>query len=121
MEVHSITELNLQAAVLAATDPLHGPVVGAMQRALLLLQHGADPRGTIDAMIERDECFFESTDQNSPAYQSAVANEIILIQMLANAGATLSRESYDSARYNCAPCVQTVLRSICAASELGGT
>lgn len=99
----------LTTAVLAATDPLHGPQEGAMAAALELLRSGALAQGTADEMVRRDEIFFEAVNIPHPA---AVANAVQLIHLLAEAGDTLSEAAAHSALYNCPPPVQEALRTL---------
>lgn len=105
---------SLLNAALAATDPLKGPEAGALQVALRLLQAGTEPHGIINAMVERDECCFEATEQRSPAAIAAVENAVTLIPLLAAAGDKPSPEARASARYNCAPQVQKSLSDVCS-------
>ena len=99
----------LEDAVLAATDSLRGPEPGAMAKALQLLRKGIPADYIPDAMVQRDEYDFEALSTPNP---EAVANELKLIPMLAAAGASISKDALDSAKYNCPPAVQEALKQL---------
>ena len=96
----------LEIYVLAATDTLNGPSPGAMKKALQLLAHGAEVGNIADAMVTRDEIYFEAVRTPHP---EALANTLILLPLLAAAGGTITQDSLDSARYNCPVSVQQEL------------
>lgn len=99
----------LEESVLAATDTLHGPVVGAMEKALQLLSDGTRADFIADAMVQRDEDNFEAITTPNP---EAIENALVLIPLLGNAGATITQDSLESAKYNCQPSVQAALRQL---------
>ena len=99
----------LEETVLAATDPLHGPTEGALERAHELLTRGTPVDYIIDSMVERDELVFEAVETPN---RQAVENALELLPLLARAGATISQESLDSARYNCPPDLQKELQKL---------
>ena len=99
----------LEESVLAATDTLHGPVVGAMEKALQLLSDGTRADFIADAMVQRDEENFEAITTPNP---EAIENALVLIPLLGAAGATITQDSLDSAKYNCQPSVQSALQQL---------
>lgn len=99
----------LRDAVLAATDPLHLPVHNAVDKACQLIRQETQVRGIIDAMIERDECYFEAIQRESPAYHAAVHHALELIPLLIAAGDSPSPQALASARYNCDPLIQQAI------------
>ena len=105
-------ETALQLAVLSATDTISPRQGDALPIVRLLLQHGADARGCLNAIVERHELNFEATDRDSPAYSTAVAHAVELIPLLSAAGDTISAEALSSARYNCDPAIQQALRQV---------
>ena len=105
-------ETALQLAVLSATDTISPRQGDALPIVRLLLQHGADARGCLNAIVERHELNFEATDRDSPAYSTAVAHSVELIPLLSAAGDTISAEALSSARYNCAPAIQQALMQV---------
>lgn len=106
--IHLLTTMptTLIQAVLSATDPLHGPAHGALERALFLLQQGTNAAGCLNLMVERDECYFEAIDSPHPA---AIANAVTLIPLLFKNGDSLSPVSAQCAKYNCPPAIQHAL------------
>lgn len=105
-------ETALQLAVLSATDTIHPRQGDALPIVHLLLQHGADAKGCLNAIVERHELNFEATDRDSPAYSTAVAHAVELIPLLSAAGDTISAEALSSARYNCDPAIQQALMQV---------
>ncbi|MBQ3240955.1 MAG: hypothetical protein IJB00_07215 [Akkermansia sp.] len=105
-------ETALQLAVLSATDTIFPRQGDALPIVRLLLQHGADAKGCLNAIVERHELNFEATDRNSPAYSTAVDHAVELIPLLSAAGDTISAEALSSARYNCDPAIQQALRQV---------
>ena len=99
----------LEEAVLAATDPLAGPEDGAMEKALQLLKQGTPADYIADALVSRDELVFQAVETPNP---QAVANALELLPLLAKAGAGISRDSLDSAKYNCPPAIQAELQKL---------
>lgn len=99
----------LEEAVLAATDPLRGPTEGALEQARELLTRGTPVDYIVDSMVERDELVFEAVETPN---RQAVENALELLPLLARAGATISQESLDSARYNCPPDLQKELQKL---------
>lgn len=99
----------LEEAVLAATDPLVGPESGAMEKALELLQKGTCADFIPDAMVDRDEIVFEAVDTPDA---EAVRNATELIPLLGKAGAYISEDALESARYNCPPSIQEALSKL---------
>lgn len=99
----------LKETVLAATDPLHLPPYNTMATARRLIRQASHVHGIIDAMIERDECYFEAVQLHSPAYLTAVQHALELIPLLAAAGDCPTPHALDSARYNCDPLIQQAL------------
>lgn len=99
----------LEESVLAATDTLHGPVVGAMEKAMQLLSDGTRADFIADAMVQRDEENFEAINTPNP---EAIENALALIPLLGVAGATITQDSLDSAKYNCPPSIQEALRQL---------
>lgn len=105
-------ETALQLAVLSATDTISPRQGDALPIVRLLLQHGAEAKGCLNAIVERHELNFEATDRDSPAYSTAVAHAVELIPLLSAAGDTISAEALSSARYNCDPAIQQALRQV---------
>ncbi len=105
-------ETALQLAVLNATDTIQLRQGDALPIARLLLQHGADAKGCLNAIVERHELNFEATDRDSPSYSTAVAHAVELIPLLSAAGDTISAEALSSARYNCDPAIQQALMQV---------
>ena len=105
-------ETALQLAILSATDTISPRQGDALPIVRLLLQHGADARGCLNAIVERHELNFEATDRDSPAYSTAVAHAVELIPLLSAAGDTISAEALSSARYNCDPAIQQALMQV---------
>ncbi len=99
----------LEENVLAATDTLHGPVTGAMEKAMQLLSTGTRADFIADAMVQRDEENFEAITTPNP---EAIENALALIPLLGINGATITQDSLDSAKYNCQPSVQAALRQL---------
>lgn len=99
----------LEDAVLAATDPLDGPTEGALEKARKLLTKGIPADDIPDALVARDELVFEAI--GTPNAQ-AVANTLELLPLLAKAGATISRDSLKSAKYNCPLSIQAELEKL---------
>lgn len=99
----------LEEAVLAATDPLHGPEPGAMQKACRLLARGTRADYIPEAMVARDELFFEAV---GTPHKEAVDNAVYLIPLLGGAGATINQETLQSAGYNCPPAIQAELNKL---------
>lgn len=99
----------LEEAVLAATDPLAGPESGAMEKALVLLNKGTCADFIPDAMVDRDELVFEAVN---PPDSQAIRNAVELIPMLGKAGAYISEDALESARYNCPPAIQEALSKL---------
>ena len=105
-------ETALRLAVLSATDTISPRQGDALPIVRLLLQHGAEAKGCLNAIVERHELNFEATDRDSPAYSTAVAHAVELIPLLSAAGDTISAEALSSARYNCDPAIQQALRQV---------
>lgn len=105
-------ETALQLAVLSATDTISPRQGDALPIVRLLLQHGADAGGCLNAIVERHELNFEAADRDSPAYSTAVAHAVELIPLLSAAGDTISAETLSSARYNCDPAIQQALTQV---------
>jgi hypothetical protein len=99
----------LEENVLAATDSLHGPVTGAMEKAMQLLSTGTRADFIADAMVQRDEENFEAITTPNP---EAIENALALIPLLGINGASITQDSLDSAKYNCQPSVQAALRQL---------
>lgn len=99
----------LEEAVLAATDPLHGPEPGAMEKACRLLARGTRADYIPEAMVARDELFFEAV---GTPHKEAVTNAVYLIPLLGGAGATINQETLKSAAYNCSPAIQAELNKL---------
>lgn len=106
----------LEISVLAATDPLNGPAPGAMEKALRLLARGTNAGNIADAMVARDEDFFEAIREPHP---QALTNTLILLPLLAAAHGTITQQSLDSARYNCPVSMQQELRRFRKITERG--
>lgn len=100
----------LQYLVLRATDPLHPCDEQAAHLAQILLAQGEKAHGCLNAIVERDELYFEATDPQSPHYAAAIQNALVLIPLLRTAGDRLSDQHFSSAKYNCAPAIQALLR-----------
>lgn len=102
----------LKETVLAATDSLHLPPSNTMATARRLIRQASHVHGIMDAMVERDECYFEAVQRHSPAYLAAVQHALELIPLLAAAGDYPAPHALASARYNCDPLIQ---QALCAA------
>lgn len=99
----------LEETVLAATDSLHGPAIGAVEKARELLAKGTCADYIPDAMVARDEQYFEAISTPHP---EAVRNALELLPLLNKAGAGISQQSLDSAKYNCPPAIQQELQKL---------
>ena len=80
-----------------------------MEKALRLLKQGIPADYIADALVSRDELVFQAVDTPNP---QAVANAVKLLPLLAQAGAGISRDSLDSAKYNCPPAIQAELQKL---------
>ncbi len=99
----------LEEAVLAAIDPLHGPQEGAQQKARRLLAKGTRADYIADAIVDIYELYFEAMESPNP---QAVANALELLPLLAKAGAGITQNNLDSAKYNCPPAIQAELQKL---------
>lgn len=99
----------LEEAVLAATDPLQGPEPGAMDKACNLLARGTRADYIPEAMVARDELYFQAI---GTPHQEAVDNAVRLIPLLAAAGASITQDTLNSSKYNCPPAIQAELNKL---------
>lgn len=95
--------------ILMATNPLGAEVENPLPIIRKMIEAGADVSQTLDHMVNLHELYFEATTQESPAYKQAVSNATAIIPELIQAGAGISQEAWDSAKYNCAPRIQELL------------
>lgn len=101
----------LDHIVLQATDPITPEAVAPLHEIRTLIEMGADATYTLTHMVELDELCFEYTEHNTQEHAKAVANAIEIIPLLLEAGAAITREALDSAKYNCVPAIQQLLRT----------
>lgn len=79
---------------------------------LSLLNQGACAYGIMDAMVARDEWYFEAVRQDSLVYRTAVRRAVQVIPLLAAHGDKISPGAFQSAKYNCDPAVQRALQAV---------
>ncbi len=101
----------LDHIVLQATDPIAPEADAPLHEIRTLIEMGADATHTLTHMVELDELCFEYTEHNTQEHAQAVSNAIEIIPLLLAAGAGITREALDSAKYNCDPAIQQLLRT----------
>lgn len=101
----------LDHIVLQATDPIAPEADAPLHEIRTLIEMGADATHTLTHMVELDELCFEYTEHNTQEHAQAVSNAIEIIPLLLEAGACITREALDSAKYNCDPTIQQLLRT----------
>ncbi len=101
----------LDHIVLQATDPIAPEAAAPLHEIRTLIEMGADATHTLTHMVELDELCFEYTEHNTQEHAQAVSNAIEIIPLLLEAGAGITREALDSAKYNCDPVIQQLLRT----------
>lgn len=99
----------LDCVVLQAVHPLCPAQRNALPVIDALLGAGADASRTLDHIVDLHELCFEATAQATSPYRQAVNHATAIIPHLINAGAVISRDSLDSAKYNCDPRIQKLL------------
>lgn len=101
----------LDHIVLQATDPIAPEADAPLHEIRTLIEMGADATHTLTHIVKLDELCFEYTEHNTQEHAQAVSNAIEIIPLLLEAGAGITREALDSAKYNCDPAIQQLLRT----------
>lgn len=101
----------LDHIVLQATDSVAPEADNPLHEIQMLIEMGADATQTLTHLVEQDELCFEYTEHHTQEHAKAVANAVEIIPLLLKAGACITREALDSAKYNCAPAIQHLLRT----------
>lgn len=100
----------LDHIVLQATDPISPEAENPLGIIRHLLALGADASRTLIHMVALDELCFEYTEHGTQEFTLSVNNAVEIIPLLIQAGARISQDALDSAKYNCAPAIQQLLR-----------
>lgn len=100
----------LDHIVLQATDPIAPEADAPLHEIRTLIEMGADATHTLTHIVKQDELCFEYTEHNSQEYAKAVTNAVEIIPLLLDAGACITREDLESAKYNCDPSIQRLIQ-----------